>query len=397
MAGTRTALRLRRLIAEVLLPAAALVACLTLAAPGAAQTLPDNPLAERESVVLSADRNDMQFLAGKAVTITATVPDDVFAAGRSVTFTQAQVGTAIVAGGEITVNGGSIADLIAATASLTIDGRIEDDVMAAGRDVLIAPDGLVEGDARLAAERITVRGQVSRSLRAAARTFTLEGSVDGKVDLVAESIVIGPNARIGGDLVYRSGQEPQIAEGAIIEGEVRRLELHLPNLRRVVFALIGIGIFLALSWLTAIIVLLLAVQIAFPGFGISAATRAVAKPLSNFARGLAQLLVGSVLAVAAIVSVVGMPIGFAVLTVLALGKLFALAAGSLAVGLGVRRLMRSGDPGGASQVGWLIAGFFVLLAVFFVPWIGGLAVALVLTTAFGAVSAEVWDCLRREP
>lgn len=396
MAGQVRAMATHWTVRDVLMSALVLLLAIAVSAPLAAQTLPTNPLAGRESVVLSADRDDMQFLAGRAVTVTATSPDDVFAAGRTVDFRNAEVGTVFVAGATVSISGGSIADLIGAAGALTIDGRVEDDVMAAARTLVVGPDGVVAGDARIAAETLVVRGRIVHSIRAAARTVTLDGVVEGKVDLLAETIVIGPNARIAGDLVYRSRQEPQIAEGAVIQGKVRRLELELPNLRRILFALIGIGIFLALSWLTAIIVLLLAVQIAFSSFGIDAATRAVARPLPNFARGLALLLVGSVLAVVSILSVVGMPIGFAVLTAIALGKLFALAAGSLAIGLGVRRLMRTGDPGGASQAGWLIAGFFVLLALFFVPWVGGLAVALVLTTAFGAVTAELWDRLRRD-
>ncbi|MGX1098083.1 hypothetical protein [Amorphus sp. MBR-141] len=363
---------------------------------GHAQSTPSPTLTDRENLVLSRDNGDMQFLAGRTVTITAQVADDVFAAARDIVFQEAAVGTAIVAGATITLNGGSTADLIGVAESLVIGGRVDDDVMAVARRVAITPDGVVADDARLAAETISVSGRIGGTLRAAARTITIDGTIDGKVDVLAETVIIGPNARIGGDLVYRSRHEPQIAEGAAIGGEVRRLELHLPNLRRIVFALIGIGIFLALSWLTAVIVLLLGVQIAFSAFGTAAATRVVLRPLPHFARGLGLLVVAIALAAVSTVSVVGLPIGLAVLTALALGNLFALAAGSLAVGLIVRRLMRSGDPGGASQIGWLIAGLFVLIAAALIPYVGGLAVALVLVTGFGAVISELWQRLRWE-
>lgn len=373
--------------------------CLLLTAagitPGRAQS--DAARTGRDTVVLSTDNDEMQFLAGRTVTITARVPDDVFAAGRDVVFQDATAGTAIVAGATVTLNGGTTADLIAAAETLTIAGRVEDDVMAAARRFAVTAEGEIEGDARLAAETIWVRGRIGGTLRAAARTLTLDGVIDGKVDVLAETIVVGPNARIAGDLVYRSGHEPQIAEGAVIGGEVRRLELHLPNLRRIVLTLIGIGIFLALSWLTAVVVLLLGVQIAFSSFGTATATRVLARPLPHLARGLGLLVAACVLAGVSILSVVGLPIGFAVLTALALGNLFALAAGSLAVGLVVRRLMRSGDPGGASQVGWLIAGLFLLILAVLIPYVGGLAVALVLITGFGAVISELWQRLRRDP
>lgn len=379
--------------------AVALVGALLTAAaigPGFAQESPLQALTDRENLVVSRDNDDMQFLAGRTVTITARVPDDVFAAGRDIVFQEATVGTAIVAGASVTLNGGTTADLISIAESLVIGGRVEDDVMAVGRRFAITPDGFVVGDARLAGETIALRGRVGGTLRAAARTITIDGVIDGKVDVVAERIVVGPDARIAGDLVYRSGSPPEIADGAVIGGEVRRLELHLPNVRRIVFALIGIGIFLAVSWLTAVIVLLLGVQIAFSAFGTAAATRIVARPLPHLGRGFALLLAAIVLAGVSTVSVVGLPIGLAVLTGIALTNLFALAAGSLAVGLVIRRLMRSGDPGGASQIGWMIAGLFVLIVAVLVPYVGGLAVALVLIAGFGAVISELWQRLRWE-
>jgi len=382
-------------------PAAVLALCVLLSAagigPGRAQTDPVPARADRENIVLSTDNDDMQFLAGRTVTITARVPDDIFAGGRDVVFQDAAVGTAIVAGATVTLNGGTTADLIAAAESLVVDGRVEDDVMAVGRRLAIGPDGAVDGDARMAGETITISGRVGGTLRAAARTITIDGVIDGKVDVVAETVIVGPAARIAGDLVYRSGSEPRIAEGAVIGGEVRRLELHLPNVRRIVLALIGIGIFLAVSWLTAVIVLLLGVQIAFSPFGSAAASRILTRPLPHLARGLGLLFAALVLAGVSIVSVVGLPIGLAVLTAIALGNLFALAAGSLAVGLVVRRLMRSGDPGGASQVGWLIAGLCVLILAVLIPYVGGLVVALVLVAGFGAVISELWQRLRRDP
>ncbi len=99
-------------------PAAALALCVLMssASIGAvqAQTDPIPALADRENVVLSTDNDDMQFLAGRTVTVTARVPDDIFAAGRDIVFQDAAAGTAIVAGATVTLNGGTTADLIAA-------------------------------------------------------------------------------------------------------------------------------------------------------------------------------------------------------------------------------------------------------------------------------------------
>jgi hypothetical protein len=46
---------------------------------------------DRESVVLTGTQTDVQFLAGRSVTIKANVSDDVFAVGRDVKFDAATV------------------------------------------------------------------------------------------------------------------------------------------------------------------------------------------------------------------------------------------------------------------------------------------------------------------
>jgi len=202
---------------------------------------------ERENVTLEGSHTDMQFLAGRSIHVSADVADDVFAAGRNVTFDGAKAENAIVAGYDVDLRGGTVADMITAASTIRIAGVIEDDLVAAARSMRITSEGAIDSDARLAAETIDMEGGIEGSLRAAARRITDAGEIGGKADFLAERIVIAPSASIAGDLIYRSGTEPEIADGATIGGEIRRVESDMPDLTSVGFTMLRVGLMIALS------------------------------------------------------------------------------------------------------------------------------------------------------
>ncbi|MEW5422140.1 polymer-forming cytoskeletal protein [Amorphus sp. 3PC139-8] len=417
----KTSRRRRPIASAALLALVALVAWLAVAPSGHSQT-PSDPaqstegdgrgtagqalreraedaLSERGVSVgdgtVSADRDDMQFLAGRTVTVTQDVSDDLVAAGRTVTIQGARVGTAIIAGYQILLDGGVASDMIAAASELNIDGQVDDDLLAAARHLKIASNAVVAGDVRAAAETLEINGHVGGSLRAAARRVILNGDIIGKVDLAAQEIVIGETAHIHADITYRSPEPPKIAEGATLDGELLRKEFDLPNLRKAGFALIGLGVVLAVSWLGSVLVMLIAFQLAFPAYAVKAARRAVERPLASLGLGIAFGAIGLILALIATVSVLGLPAGLALFTLLALIQLIALGTTGLGAGLLLRRGLRgSGHPRVASQIGWLVAGLFLLVVIALIPYVGGLILILAQIAGTGGAVTELWARLR---
>lgn len=347
----------------------------------------------QENVTLEGSYSDVQFLAGRSVTIKANVTDDVFAAGRDVTFDNATVRNAIVAGYDVEQRGGRAADMIVAGANVTVGGVVEDDLVAAGRSLRVASGGEIGGDVRAAGETIEVEGRIGGSLRAAARRITISGDVDGKVDLVAERIVIGPNARIAGDLIYRSAAEPEIADGATIGGEIRRVEIEVPDLRSIGLAIVGIGIFIAVSWTIATLLLVAVVQLAFPGFMADAVTGLRDHPWSNLGRGIAILFVGLAVAGLLFASIVGVPLGGALMIAIALMVLLGTVTIGYFIGLFIRR-RGPHEVGRAGRVGWAVLGVVILGLVTLVPFVGGIVAGLAVAAGFGAASTELWWRLR---
>jgi cytoskeletal protein CcmA (bactofilin family) len=348
-----------------------------------------------ERVVLEGTYSDVQFLAGRSVEIKAQVSDDVFAAGRNVTLDSAAVESAIVAGYDVEQRGGTAADFIVAGANVSIAGAVEDDLVAAARSLRVAAAGTIGGDARLAAETVDIEGRIGGSLRAAARRVTIAGTIAGKADIIAERIVVAPGATIVGDLIYRGDAEPEIADGATIGGEVRRIAIETPDLKAVGFAVLGIGLAIALFWTIAVLLLVAIVQLAFPGLMTGAADRLRASPWTNLGGGVAAVLLAGALAGGLLFSIVGIPLGAALMMATSVLSLFGLVAVSYRIGLMMRR--SASEIGRGGRVGWALAGAVVLGLVALIPFVGGVVVGLLIAAGFGAAGAEIWKRLRAGP
>lgn len=349
---------------------------------------------DRENVTLQGSHTDVQFLAGRSVRVSAEVADDIFAAGRDVTFDGATAENVIIAGYDVDLRGGTVADMITAASTISIAGTIEDDLVAAARSMRIASDGAIGGDARLAAEMIDIEGSIGGSLRAAARRITVTGKIDGKADFLAERIVIAPGANITGDLIYRSKAEPEIADGAIIGGEIRRIEIDTPDLASVGYAILRFGLLLLLAWALAVLLLVAVVQLAFPNLMADATDHLRTRPWSSLGRGVAGLLLAAVLAGLLFASIFGIPLGLALTMTIAILSLLGLAAASYGIGLFVGRRRGNGDIRLFGRIGWAIIGAIILGVVTLIPFVGGLVLALAVAAGVGAASAEIWKRLR---
>jgi cytoskeletal protein CcmA (bactofilin family) len=350
---------------------------------------------DRENVTLKGSHTDMQFLAGQSVRISANVADDVFAAGRDVTFDSATVKNAIVAGYDVELRSGNVADMIVAAANVKIAGTIEDDLVAAARSIRISSNGTIGGDVRFAAETIDMEGSVSGNMRAAAARVTITGKISGKADLLAERIVIASGASIAGDLIYRSDAEPEIAEGAKIGGKIRRIEIDKSNLTVIGFSILGIGMFVTLSWTIAMLLLIIIVHVAFPNLMAAAAGQLQSNLWSSLGRGITGLLITIALAGLLFASILAIPIGIALLLGIAVVWLLGLVTVSNYIGLLIRRGKKATvNLKLSSQIGWVVTGAIVLGIVTLIPFVGGTVAGLAIAGGFGAAAAELWKRLR---
>lgn len=174
---------------------------------------------------------------GDEVVVREATDRDLYAAGRDVEIRAPVAGDVVAAGSDVRVSGDVAEDVIAAGRAVTVSGQVGDDARLAGRTVTVSNDvaghivaagaevrieaGSRVGDwAWLAGSRVEIAGDIGGELKALGESVELTGRVGGDVELAGEHLRVGDGAVIGGDLTWRGEREPDIADGAVITGQV---------------------------------------------------------------------------------------------------------------------------------------------------------------------------------
>jgi hypothetical protein len=221
------------------------------------------------------------------------------------------------------------------------------------------PEGQTVGDLVVFHGSSTVDGTVDGSLTAFDAPVTIAGRVNGDVVVFNGRVVLRSGAVVTGDVVSQNA--PVVASGATIGGETRRVQT---NLNWEGFGWVGrLAWWLAVSVSTLVVGLVLLWLVGRGAGWILEAGRTQVGPAIGW--GLLVFFGLPILAVGALVTLVGIPLGLGLLA--ALGLLYALGYGASAWVLG-RSLLR---PPSAWVVAFLV-GWAILRVVALVPILGGL-------------------------
>jgi len=166
--------------------------------------------------------DDVYAVAGRIV-IDGTIDGDLLAAGEDIEINGAVNGDLIVAGRAITINGDVEDDIRAAGSELRFASSIGGDLIVAGDQVEIVPDSVIKEDLVAGANRLTVSGDVEGNLDLSVTEASIDGNVHGNVEAtVEESLVLGPESRIGGELNYISLDDVTMQTGAEVSGDITK-------------------------------------------------------------------------------------------------------------------------------------------------------------------------------
>jgi cytoskeletal protein CcmA (bactofilin family) len=324
----------------------------------------------------------------------ATVGGNEFIAGGYVDLDERIERNAFVSGGDVTVGGYVGGDLYAAGGDVRLEGEVDRDLRMAGGTLRISPEAEVRGNATLAGGSIVVEGSVSGDLRAYGERIVLDGAVSGDVDFAGDKLRLGPNARVEGELRYRSGSALVVEPGAQVVGAIRHTtrQPDWQQLGHGAALLGGITISLGMVVLGAVLVL------GMPAFSRESGELIRRKPWLAVGLGCA-MLVGVPLALALLaVTIVGIPL--ALVLAFAYGALLMLGYLIGAIFLGDFALERMNARRLAS-VWWralfMLIAVVVLAIVHRVPVIGDIVWALVFLAGIGAFTLRAWQGFRTAP
>lgn len=338
-----------------------------------------------DSVVVSQAIDDDLYAMGGEVQIEGSVSGAVVLAAGNAGIAGDVEGDVMVAGGRIELSGGVGDDLRAAGGNVEVTGFVTDQATIAGGTVSIGPGGAIGGRTLIAAGNVAMAGQVGDNLRVAAGKVVISGQVSGNVEVAAREIRVESGAIVGGDLVWRSGRPPFIAEDAQVLGEVRAASSgEAQTIGEESTSQFDGG------WTFGITVVVAALILLWFAPELIARSAAVfgAAPVRTLLLGTASVVLTPILVFVLFVTVLGWLLGLVVMA----GYAFGLMLSGLVGLLIIVQLLR--DRLGTTAAGWqgllvLVLVVGGLIAAQEVPVLGGLLTLLLILGGFGALTALV--------
>lgn len=334
-----------------------------------------------QSVRIAVDethRGDI-YATGELIEVAGRLDGDLVAAGQRIQTTGAIDGDLFAAGRTIDIRGPVSDSARLAGEQVTVDAMIDGDLVAAGNRCHLFEDANITGGVTAACATLEILGTVGRDLRGGAGELTIGGHVRGNVRVETDRLVLGPRARIDGDLVYESRTPLSPEEVARVGGTVRFDEVVDDDGSS--GATTGGLLFWVWQTGAALLAGLLMVAL-FRGFvphlgGMLAGNTTVGALL-----GFAAFLMVPAGAVVAIVTIVGIPVGIAALLLFVV----ALYAAKLPVAAwaGQRLLALAGRPG-ASPYATMALGIVALYLLFAIPFLGRLVWLVATWLGLGAI------------
>lgn len=328
-------------------------------------------------VVIDADqtREGSTFLAGDEVRIDGTIDGDLYVAAETVT-----------------VNGSINGDLIGFARNLTISGPIQGDVRAFAQTVRLK--GPISGSATIGGETLYLENQaaVGRDLVAGCSTANIDGLINGSlfaatndlfinggvakdVKVKVGTLNVGEGASVGGDLTYVSGNDGYISKSARIGGKVLwkpDTSETVPDEQKSPWSVGGFLISLA----GILIIYWLASKVR-PQIWTNLAQPARERVTAAAGIGLLLLISTPILAILAMITVVGIPLG--IIIVITYGLL--LYVSKLVASIYLADLLKSRYN---LEQPWLwFAVLVALMLAVHIPYVGWVISVAVLSLGLG--------------
>jgi cytoskeletal protein CcmA (bactofilin family) len=243
----------------------------------------------------------------------------------------------------------------------------------------VVPAGQTADDVIVLDGTVRIAGSATGDVVSVSGPVRVSGRVDGDLIAVSDRAFLAPTARVGGDLRY-GDERPVLARGARVGGEISNEDW--------ADAASGWGWVSVIGWWLAVSVSTLivgALLVLLAPAALYAAERAVRERLgATIGWGFAIAIGVPLLAVLALITLVGIPFGVALLLAALPVLLVAYVTSAWLVGRRVLR-NRSTSPWAALLVGW---GILRLLAL--IPIAGALIGLASTVVGLGALAVALW-------
>lgn len=326
-----------------------------------------NVLATDNDVNPSGVEGDL-YWAGQALNLDdASIARDIIAAGDTLSIRDCTVGGAV-----------RLAARTIDIAKTTVDGS----VTVVGQHVVLNSDSAANCFYAMG-ETVALRGS-AKSAALAGDTVTIDGTVEGDVEVWADKLVLGKNARITGTVNAHVSEDPERAAGA----EVGALKIdRTENESAATTANDIIGGIVAAALSTCFVALLL--ELVFPRATASAAGMLHQRPTPLWVSGLLGTIAVVPAVLLLIISIAGLPLAGTLLC----GVIGIALVSSAFAGCAIARMVgHSQNRYAMAAVGGIAAG-----ALTAIPLVGDFISGVAFVFMLGYVIQIIWRNARLKP
>lgn len=307
------------------------------------------------------------YWAGQSLDLDdASIDRDIIAAGDSLSIRDCTVGGAV-----------RLAARTIDIAKTTIDGS----VTVAGQHVVLNADSTASCFYAMG-ETVALRGSV-KSAALAGDTVTIDGTVDGDVEVWADKLILGKNARISGTVNAHVSEDPERAAGA----EVGALKIDRTEHEDTSTANDVIGGIVGAALSTCFVALLL--ELVFPRATASAAGMLHQRPTPLWVSGLLGTVAVVPTVLLLIISIAGLSLAGALMC----GVIGIALVSAAFAGCAIARMVgHSQNRYAMAAVGGIIAG--VLTAI---PLVGDFISGVAFVFTLGYIVQVIWRNAHLKP
>lgn len=336
------------------------------------------------------------YTAGNMVSINGNIEKGLRAAGNIVTI-NGNVGESVcVGGGTVVIRGDVDGTVHAGGGNVLIEGQIEDDLFLGGGNVTLAKSASVGGDLIIAGGTVNIQAPITGNIYMAAGEVFINSKVGGFVDARVGSFRLGSEAEIGGNLKYSSSEEAEIAEGAVILGEIEFTQKEMKGKDFIktpsagfIFGLITIA--LLVKFLMALVVGLVFIYVFR-----KTVKQVVEKSLGSFWRsisfGFSALILTPVLCVILLITVVGAWLAGLIFAAYILTILLSSVLGFIVLGVWLIKVIKKQSE---YSIGWpaVVIGIIAMNIAIFIPYVGWLVGFIFMLISLGSLYGLIHQSL----
>ncbi|MFA6423320.1 MAG: hypothetical protein WCW17_02585 [Patescibacteria group bacterium] len=329
------------------------------------------------------------YTVGSSISNDADITGDMAAAASDININGNVENSLFAAGSTITIKGnvGHTARIVGST--IIIDGKIQDDLFAAGNVIDINKSSLIAGDLILGGNTININADVDGKLWAAADKLTINSRIKGNVVLKnVQTLVLGDNAVIDGNLTYYSPNQATIASSATISGKV--------IYNQVSAASKGVAGIMTLAFLYKIItafILGLVLMFGVGRFTKESMSNVTTKFWTNIGWGLISLIILPIAAILLLVSIIGIKLAVIIgliytLVILLASILLPVIIGSFSVGF-IKKDKEYPLSWTTVLIGAIIAAILSII-----PILGGTILFIILLAIIGSMFQTLFRAIK---